>query len=280
MVYKIGTILTVGLDNIIITRFVGLGWVGLLSNYNLITGGVASLLNTIMTAATGSVGNINAKDEDEQKDRIYRLLLFVSFWLYGFSTIAYLNLLNPFIVLWFGKKYLLNIGIVLVIALNAYFAGVQMPTILFRDTLGLYKCGKYRPILGAIINLVISVAFVRTLGVLGVLLGTLGSRVLAMTWYEPMTNYKYGIKKSPKKFFEEYILYFMGMILAMGITYGINRCIVGYSLSIFVIRVLVVVFVPNILFVLLFHKISHFNYTYKLIQTYLIAKFRREKRNG
>jgi len=280
LVYKVGEILTIGIDNIIITRFVGLGLVGVLGNYLLVTGGASSALNTIISAAKGSVGNIHVTDEKDQQDRVYRLLLFISFWLYGVASIAYFNLLNPFIQLWVGKEFLLSMGIVLVISVNAYFTGLHMPTIVFRDTLGLYKQGKYGPILGAVINLIISLLCVKSLGILGVLLGTLGSRVLAMNWYEPMVNYKHGIKKSPKLFMKEYSLYFLIMMIAGGATYGVCQWIEGSILLVFLLRTVVIAIVPNAIFVLILHRTSHFKFLLNLIQSYLKGKCRKEKKNG
>ena len=275
LVYKLGNILSIGLDNIIISRFIGLGFVGILSNYILITDGVSTLLNTVMTAATGSVGNLNAQDSKENQDKIYRALLFISFWLYGFSAIAFSNLLNPFITLWLGDKFLYGTAIVLVISINTYLAGMQMPTSLFRDTLRLYQHGKFSPFMGAVLNLIISLVCVQFFGVLGVLLGTLASRLLIISWFEPRINYKYGLKKSPKRFFAEYVMYLVVFLLAGFITMLACSWITSNTISSFLLRGVIVAFVPNCIFVLIFHRTSHFKYLYQILKT-LLFKNRRK----
>lgn len=55
----------------------------------------------------------------------------------------------------------------------------------FRMANGIFHKGRLRPLVTAILNLIISIIAVRYLGLLGVLLGTVLSRMLTQVWYDP-----------------------------------------------------------------------------------------------
>jgi uncharacterized membrane protein len=61
-------------------------------------------LHIIYLAA--SVGNLGVTEENEKIGRIFDSLFFIGYWLFGFAGVCLLELLNPFVKLAFGKKYL------------------------------------------------------------------------------------------------------------------------------------------------------------------------------
>lgn len=268
LLYRIGYLLTNGIDNIIISSFVGLEFVGIYSNYFLITTKVTSLIDAAFAATTGSVGSLNATDDSQKKDKIYRVMLFIASWLFGFSGIAFFVLLDSFIKLCFGDYFVFPTIISGVIALNAFLGGMYQPSKIFRETMGLYRYGKYRPIMGAIVNIIFSVALVKPLGVLGVLLGTLGSRVLVLSWYEPRINYKYGLKLSGKRFYFDYLRYIFTTLAVAGITWYLANFFTIEGLAGFVFKMVVVAIIPNFLFICCYFKTEYFTYLKEIVFVY------------
>lgn len=207
MIYKVGSTVLDGTDNIIISAIIGVGSVGLLSNYTLIIGSVSMILVQLSSAISGSVGNFVAKESTDKQEELLKKISFVYFIFYGYSFIALYTLLNPFITLWIGQEYLLSQKIVFVLAINWYIYGMITPIWTFRSTLGLFVHGKYRPIVSAIINVVVSILLAYKLGIIGVLLGTTATRVVTNSWYDPYIVYKHGLKKSPLKYYSVQIKY-------------------------------------------------------------------------
>lgn len=265
LIYKIGALLTIGLDNIIISSFVGIAAVGIYSNYTLITDKVNGVLNQIFSATTASVGNLNVEAENEKKEEIYHVMLFIAFWLYGLSSVCIYILVNPFIALWAGKDYLLSEAIVITMVFCFYFIGVHNPTMIFRNTMGLYVQGKYRPLIGAIVNAVTSIIMVKPFGVLGVVLGTLMSRLLVLSWYEPVVIYKYRFNKSPLGYFKKYCMYCLMTVIAAGITKVCCLPLAHYSIGNFIVKMIICLIIPNVIFLAYYFKTKEFSYIRNIV---------------
>ena len=153
---------------------------------------------------TASVGNLNVKENEDKKYFIFRVLNFVNFWIYGFCTVCLWNLINPFITLWLSENYVFNKYIIFAIILNFFTAGMQNASTTFRETTGLFKKGKYRPIIAAVINIVVSIILAKQIGIAGVFFGTVISRLCTYIWYDPYVIFKFVFKKSVKLYFVRY----------------------------------------------------------------------------
>lgn len=259
LIYKIGALLTIGLDNIIISSFVGIAAVGIYSNYTLITDKVNGILSQIFSATTASVGNLNVEADTQKKEEIYHIMLFIAFWLFGLSSVCIYILINPFIALWAGKDYLLSDAVVIIMVFCFYFIGIHNPTMIFRNTMGLYVQGKYRPLIGAIVNAVTSVIMVKPFGILGVVLGTLMSRLLVLSWYEPMVIYKYRFNKSSKRYFKKYITYCLITVIAAGITKVFCIPLPMNSIWSFITKIILCLIVPNLIFFICCFRTKEFS---------------------
>lgn len=264
IIYKIGTLLTVGLDNIIISSFVGVSSVGVYSNYTMLVDKINSILSQMFGSLTGSIGNLNASEDVDKKEFMYKVMLFMAFFLYGISATCFYVGVNSFIELWVGKEYLLdNITLVIIIA-NFYFIGMNIPTMIFRNTLGLYVQGRYRPIIGAAINIVVSLAFVREYGILGVVLGTLVSRILVLSWYEPLIIYKNSLKKDVKTYYCKYFCYIAVVICNCIISDKLSYLVITkFQLDLvlsLIIKIIISIMVTIITVIILFQKTNEYKY--------------------
>ena len=101
----------------------------------------------------------------------------------------------------------MGFSIVFLLVLNFYVLGMQSVTNSFRNAYGLFWIAKYRPIIMVIINIVISVVLVQFIGIEGVLIGTLISRLVTTAWLDPYIVHKYGFEISPKSYYIDYLKY-------------------------------------------------------------------------
>ena len=265
---KISHVAINGTANIIITAVAGVIWVGLYSNYCMITGAVIMILSQIADAVRGSVGNFVATESQESHRVLFRRLDFMNFWLYGFATIALITLFNPFIEIWLGAQYTLNKACVIVIALNFMLEGFLNSLWIFRTTMGLFTQGKYRPVIAASINIILSIILGHKLGILGVLLGTTFSRLLVNTWYDPYIIFKHGLGLKPWKYYCEYISRVIIMAICCILLFVINTAISNIpKIPQFLIMMICTALIPNIVFYIIYHK--------KEECTYLTAQLQR-----
>lgn len=208
-IYKIGSTALDGTDNIIISAFDGVISVGLLSNYSLVTSAVQLLLSQVTTSLTGSVGNYIARENEEKRENLLEKLTFLSFIIYGGSFVILTSCLTPFVSIWAGEKFALGFPIVFIHCLNIYIFGMMNAVWTFRATMGLFVYGKWRPLISAIINIVVSIFLAKRMGLLGVLLGTTITRVTTNVWYDPYIVYKCGLKKPLNKYYVQWIKYLL-----------------------------------------------------------------------
>jgi O-antigen/teichoic acid export membrane protein len=265
-IYKVGTVIMNGTDNIIISKFIGLIIVGFYSNYVLIINSITTVLNQIFNAITSSIGNLVVTTNKKRSKEVYDNLNFANFWLYALFGVCIIVLINPFINIWIGKKYVMGFSIVFLLVLNFYVLGMQSVTNSFRNAYGLFWIAKYRPIIMVIINIVISVVLVQFIGIEGVLIGTLISRLVTTAWLDPYIVHKYGFEISPKSYYIDYLKYLVIFIaISIILNYFVSMITINNIFILILIAILVVISV-NVILVLLFFKTSEFNYFYDKIK--------------
>lgn len=265
-IYKVGTVIMNGTDNIIISKFIGLIIVGFYSNYVLIINSITTVLNQIFNAITSSIGNLVVTTNKKRSKEVYDNLNFANFWLYALFGVCIIVLINPFINVWIGKKYVMGFSIVFLLVLNFYVLGMQSVTNSFRNAYGLFWIAKYRPIIMVIINIVISVVLVQFIGIEGVLIGTLISRLVTTAWLDPYIVHKYGFEISPKSYYIDYLKYLVIFIaISIILNYFVSMITINNIFILILIAILVVIIV-NVILVLLFFKTSEFNYFYDKIK--------------
>ena len=265
-IYKVGTVIMNGTDNIIISKFIGLIIVGFYSNYVLIINSITTVLNQIFNAITSSIGNLVVTTNKKRSKEVYDNLNFANFWLYALFGVCIIVLINPFINIWIGKKYVMGFSIVFLLVLNFYVLGMQSVTNSFRNAYGLFWIAKYRPIIMVIINIVISVVLVQFIGIEGVLIGTLISRLVTTAWLDPYIVHKYGFEISPKSYYIDYLKYLVIFIaISIILNYFVSMITINNIFILILIAILVLISV-NVILVLLFFKTSEFNYFYDKIK--------------
>ena len=257
--YKISGTIISSTDNILISKFQGLASVGLYSNYVYIVDVIRTFLSYIFYSMTASIGNYNATESREANEKMYYNLFFASFWLYGFTGICLGVLLNPFISLWIGEDYLLPNWTVFIIIVNYYTAGVQYASTTYREVTGLFKIGKYRPLVAAIINLAVSIVLAYPLGISGILLGTIISRLCVYFWYDPYIIHKTLFGRNLKYYLATYLLYGLTTLGAGLLCFVISNSIQEENgvLSLAISTGLCLL-LPNAIFFLLFKKRNEF----------------------
>lgn len=280
--HKIGGVILSGTDNLIMSTMVGLKEVGIYSNYLLIINTIRRFTLQYFTSMSASIGNLNVETTTEYSYSIFKKVFFGNFWIYTFCTICLYTLLNPFINLWIGSEYTFSSGIVLVIVLMFYVEGMRQTVISFRSAMGIFTQDKWRPILEAFLNLVISLVLTQKFGIVGIFLGTVLSMLLTCTWLEPLILFKYGFKLKVRKYFKMYFKFIIIGTVAFIVTYLADSLIVGDSIGSLVLHFIVTILVSNISLMLMTFKMEEFKYFFDILKNILrktLGKFKYEKTN-
>lgn len=253
--YKVsGTVLN-GTDSILSSSMFGTSSAGILGNYNLITGQIYSFVMVIFSATSASVGNLAATSDSKHQHDIFKQMMFICFWLYCFCSTGLWTLLNPFMHVWQSGRHMFGTHVVALMVIELYIRGMLSPVTQFRTSNGLFVQGKYRPVIMAVINLVTSIIFAKCMGVAGIFLGTVVSRVTTQLWYDPWLIYRRVFGVSVFEYFKTYGAYGLVTVACCALTStllgvvcpqeGIVKLLVGAALS---------VVIPNAVVIVLFRK--------------------------
>lgn len=229
--FQMGSILWSGTDNIIVSAFIGVAEVGLLSNYTLITTSITSLIDSMFNSLAPSIGNLNTIEEKAKKEKVFYQILFILFVAYGYIAIMVALLINKFIVIWLGEDYVLGASISIVLGIDMFVAGMRYVYYTYRNTMGLFKKGAFLPIVSSLANVLLSILLVNVLPaenhwkIFGVLLATPVARLLIQLAYEPIIIHKYAFKTSPSRYYKKYAYYMFVVALAGVISFLVIRLI-------------------------------------------------------
>ena len=222
IIYKLAIVSVSSSDNLIISKMLGTVFVGLYSNYSMVILTLQTISSKLITGITATIGNVVAEENDKKTYGVLELLQYLCFIIYCILCSTLFSSINPFIRVFYGKEFLLDIVTVIVLLINFYLLGMQGATSIFRDTKGIFVQGKLRPLFQGILNIVISIALVLLMhNLTAVFLGTIISRLLTITWYEPYAIHKYGFGSTSKLFYfyEKKIMYFLMAVSINVITY-------------------------------------------------------------
>ncbi len=240
VIYKFAGVALNGTDNLIISRYLGLAVAGLYSNYQLLTNAIVEVIGQVTASFTASVGNLNSVATKEKKEEVFYKLLYFTFLLFGIVSICLVLLLNDFVRLWIGEKFVLSMFTVIMIVGHIYVNGVQYASFSYRNTLGLFKEAKLGPIIAVILNIGLSILFAKTIGLAGIFLATIIARFFSFGIVDPIMVYRHEFKKSPIKYYFKYFNYLALVLLTGILCYFLTKKIVITNIITLLIKGIVV----------------------------------------
>ena len=129
----------------------------------------------------------------------------------------------------------------------------------------------------AIVNLVVSVIGAVYLGLVGVYIGTVVSRLVTIV-FKPLKTYKMLFDVKCTRYYKSFVIYFLATIISGAVTYFVSQIILReINIITFIISVIVVALIPNAIFLLLFCKTKEFANVKKRILNILRRKSKNDK---
>lgn len=258
IIHKIGDVSVNQTDNIIISAFVSTTAVGLLSNYTTLNTLISTFTNKFFGSFTASFGNMLAQEKVEKQRKIFDVYDLLGFWIYGFVLIAFITLVQPFITLWLGDALLLDDTTVILYFVSLYLAGMTFIPYNFKIAAGRFDEDKWVAFVQAVVNLIVSVAAIKVIGMPGIFVGTIVSRMIVVV-VRPHIVFKYVLQKSAMEY---YFRLARRTILAFVLCWFMWKLkkIVLCDITIirFVIMCLLTALIPNIVFLFLYGRTEAF----------------------
>ena len=237
---RIGATVFYGTDNVIISSFRGSLLAGYLSNYSMITTQLTTVVNQVLASLQATFGNyVHSGKSLEEQRKMTNNYFCVNFIIGNFCMICFTLLVQPFISQFFGQTLVLRFSTALLLGINLMLSMlIQLPSQVFI----IYKLFHYdRPIIitSAILNIIISIALVKPLGIDGVLIGTfVTSLIYLFSRFYIIAKHVY--KVPYRNYLSRIFLYFTLSGGSLAISYFACSGILGTSIKSFVIRLVVV----------------------------------------
>ena len=257
-IYKVnGTILKAS-DNMVLGAFVGLTVVGLYSNYLMIYTTLRSFLRKFYTAVKASTGNLFATEGVEKKYRFFETMNFITIVLYGTAGAGVAVCGNEFIMTWIGADYVIPQPFPVLIGAEILISGLKQNLSQIRTVTGAFRQMWYRPLLGIIVNIVVSIALVQVWGIYGVITGTITAEITTSFVVDPPVIYRlcFDRYRPVSDYYKRNILYIGLLAVVTGANMYLSSIIsVGNRwVSVMIHAIMVVITVPAVYMILFRNK--------------------------
>lgn len=274
-IYKIGSVVVYSTSSIIISAFVSLTATGLYGNYLVVISNINAFVNIFVNSIVASIGNLCLSASQQYQYIVFKRIQYLTNFITVFSLCCFICLFNPFIDIWLGQGMTFSMATVIVISLNASMEYLRKAVLMFRDAIGLFRIDWYKPIIEAVISIVLAIGFSYCWQTFGVVFGYLLARALIAIPIETYTLFKHCLRRKVGGQMLEMtgVLIFAAMVTA--VAYSVGTFIPGGTgwsgVGWFVLRfVFVVVFAAGV-FILATCRTEEFKY-YKGLAMAIIKK--------
>ena len=219
-----------GTDTIVLTLFATLSDVSIYSVYYLVVKGVKQLFLSMTNGITALIGELWAKQELDELNKTFSWTEWTihtgTTFVFGLTAI----LIVPFVEVYTNgihdANYIQPLFAALIVAANAGHC-LRLPYNIVILAAGHYKQTQNNYITVAVINIVVSVATVKVLGLIGVAIGTLVAMAYQTIWmaiYDSKHLIKWPIRSFLKQVFVDILTVVIGffatrMIIMQGMSY-------------------------------------------------------------
>lgn len=198
--HKIGNTVSTAFDSMVVSAFLGLSCVGIFGNYNYIVTTVMSLIWIVYFSMTAGIGNRLNLYSLEENYKEFKALTSFNNLVISWATGCMLFLYQPFMELWAGKENTLGSSSAIIFSFYFYVYQSRRVVLLYKDAAGVWKEDKWKPIVGAMLNLIVNIVLVQSIGINGVILSSIISFLIVEIPWESVVLYRVCFKRSVRDY--------------------------------------------------------------------------------
>ena len=270
--YKLSSTIGNSIDTMLISAIINPATVAIVGNYTHIKNHVQKVLMQFYSAVIPSVGNLVAEKNAKKQQVVFDRLFYLSFLMVNFCSASMFVLFKPFIHIWLGKRYVLGQDVSFVIAFDFFLYILLQAIASFRTANGLFVQGQYRPLVTAIVNVILSVILIREFGIFGTILATIIARLLTQ-WYDPYILYKYVFKDKFSVFYLKYWIYIALFLSGSFLTEAASEALtISNRFLDFLLDMVLCVIIPNLWIALWTHRTKEFAYVMDMLKKVVSKK--------
>ena len=213
-VHKIKDFLLSQSDQILVFAFVSLKMVAYYGNYTLVVSRLAAAFDSALNSFSAGVGNLVAEGNKEKSMSVFWEIVAVRFLFGGFVVFSVFNLIEPFISLWLGSKYILDREILILLMITIFITQTRGAVDMFNGAHGLYS-DTWAAWAEAILFLAVTLALAPKYGIVGILAGKIVSQLLIIVIWKPIFLFRKGFKEPISKYWKRISIYYLLAIVGI-----------------------------------------------------------------
>jgi len=206
-VHRISSFVQFQTTPFLIYSFVNLTTVAFYQNYMTIIDKLFSLIGNFVGSTGAGVGNLIAEGNKKRIMDVYWELFTIQFVTAASTTFLLYVLINPFLGLWLGKRYIMSGGIVGLILIRYFISQTRSITDQFLFGYGLFY-DTWAPIAECVIFVAFAIVGGSLYGLAGVLSGGVFSLLCIVWGWKPFFLFWKGFKISVFKYWGNIFIYY------------------------------------------------------------------------
>ena len=273
---KIGSIIYDSADTIVISAFLGLIVLAVYQNYFYILNSISGLITVVFSACTAGIGNSIVVESKEKNYQDLKKFTFIITWIAGFCSVCLLCIYQPFMELWVGKDLMLSLSAVGCFVVYFFVRQFNALFNLYKDASGMWHEDRLRPLTAALTNLALNLILVQFIGIYGILLSTVLAIIcVGMPWLLHNLFTVIFEKQHMWPYLRRLAKYCIVVLFSCVATYFIcSKINIGLVPTI-LIRGVICMIIPNLLYFLAFRKTEEYNQALHLANNMTKGKMNR-----
>jgi O-antigen/teichoic acid export membrane protein len=213
-------------DIILLSSFLSTTVVTIYSSYNYIVKTLTDIIQMCATAATPSFGNAMVTESEERRLAIFEEINSVFILAAGILSIILYKVMTPFVSIWIGNGMIMSQMALILMIVSLYLNILLRPFHMVKEVENLYKETQNSVLAEAVINIVLSVVFVKKFGITGVLLATVIARASTTIIFFPIYIYKNIFNKLSSEY---YFILIINLVITILISYVCDKIFVIHA---------------------------------------------------
>ena len=262
---KLGGMIIGSADTIVISAFLGLTQLAIYQNYYFIMNAVYGLILVIFSSIAAGMGNSLIVESNPKNYNDLKKFTFLSMWLITVCVCCFAVLYQPFMRLWVGDDLLLDYSFVIMFCIYFFVLVLAMVWATIKDAAGMWKQDRFRPLIGAIVNLCLNLTLVNRIGLYGIILSTVLSYIFVSMPWLVHNVFKYIYKRSCKEYIIKLFVYTFVCVFSCLITVLICNLISVDGILALLLYGIIAVVISCVIQWLFYHKTTEFEKSKQLL---------------
>lgn len=266
---KLGGVIVGAVDTIVISAFLGLTDLAVYQNYYFIMNSICGLINVVFTSVIAGIGNSLMTESPEKNFDDFKKFTFLICFILCICCCCFAGLYQPFMRMWVGEDLMLYDSFVILFCVLFYCLELAMVWATIKDAGGLWHSDRFRPLVGALVNLVMNIILVNSIGLYGIILSTIFSYVFVSMPWLIHNLFKLLYKDNLYKYMKDIIIYIVVTVLSVIISIIICKVIVFNGFCGLAIKCIICLVIPLVIECALYWKKREFKESKILVKNML-----------